>query len=172
MNLKTLLILVSTAIFTVSCGGDAAKTTENKTAATQAKADIKYKNTVALESIPTETMQDLFENCTLIDYIFHDMPFSMSQDEKPSIQANLGYVATAPVAFIPANLKPIARMFYQKAGDIVLEADLYFSDESHFFVFVEDNKPKYANKMTQQGVDFLQKMFDQAKGAKKQAGGE
>jgi len=159
-------------MFAVSCGGDGAKKTETETASDQTKSEIKYKNTVALESIPTETMKDLFENCTLIDYIFHDLPFSMSQDEKQSIQANLGYVATEPVAFIPADQKPIARMFYQKAGDIVLEADLYFSDNSHFFVFVENEKPKYANRMTQQGVDFLQKMFDQAKGANKQAGGK
>lgn len=169
-NIKTVLYF-ATFSFLVACGSSSSDKAGSAPAMKEANAE-EYKNTEPLESVPKDIMENLFENCTLIDYIFHDMPFSMSQDEQRSIQANLSYVSTTPIAYIPKNMKPIARQFYQIAGDMILEADLYFSDDKQFFVFVEDNKPKYANYMTPQGVEFLNNMLNQARSAQNSGGGQ
>lgn len=165
MKIKLSLSLIVCSLLWISCGSGTSNSAEADAKAKAPKGE--YKNAVALESVPRDIMENLFQNCTLVDYIFHTMPFSMSQDEKRSIQANLSYISTTPAPYIPKNMKPIARMFYQISGDILLEADIYFSDENPFFVFVEDNKPKYANYMTPEGVEFLNRMLNQARAAQK-----
>lgn len=161
-TLYTLLITLSFAL--ISCGGEASKketSTANakpsQSAPTAPKPGVK--NQVALESIPRSVIMDLWQNCTYIDYIFHDLPFSMSQDEKESIQANLNYIATEAQAYIPNNCKAMARQMFHVGGDIVLECDVYLSDNCQFYVFVENEKPKYANKMTPDALKFFGTMF-------------
>lgn len=163
ISFYTLIILAS--LFLVSCGGETtgAKTdktdkTNNADAAAPA-ANQSNKNQVAFESIPKATIMNLWEKCTYIDYIFHDLPFSMSQDSKESIQANLNYIATEAQAFIPADCKPMARQMFHIDGEIVLECDVYLSDKCQFYVFVENEKPKYANRMTPDGLNFFGTMF-------------
>lgn len=168
-TLYTLIFIFSLTL--ISCGGEAVK---EKTSTTQAEippaaaaAKPGVKNQVALESVPRKVIMDLWNSCTYIDYIFHDLPFSMSQDETESIQANLNYIATEPQAYIPNNCKPMARQMFHVGGDIVLECDVYLSDNCQFYVFVENEKPKYANKMTPDALKFFGTMFskvDQQKG--------
>jgi len=169
-TLYTLIFIFSLTL--ISCGGEAAKekpSTAGAKAEQSAPAAAKpgVKNQVALESVPRTVIMDLWQNCTYIDYIFHDLPFSMSQDETESIQANLNYIATERQAYIPDNCKPMARQMFHVGGDIVLECDVYLSDNCQFYVFVENEKPKYANKMTPDALKFFGTMFskvDQQKG--------
>ncbi len=158
---KTVYVLFAIFSLTlISCGGENAKTkNSDKTDAASSPASQNNKNQVAFESIPKETIMNLWEKCTYIDYIFHDLPFSMSQDSKESIQANLNYIATEPMAFIPSDCKPMARQMFHIDGDIVLECDVYLSDKCQFYVFVENEKPKYANRMTADGLNFFGTMF-------------
>ena len=153
------------SLILVGCGNNTAKDSaaNTKTAATQtatsAPPSTGVKNQVALKSVPKRTIMDLWHDCTYIDYIFHDMPFSMSQDSKESIQANLNYISNEPQAFIPNNCKPIARQMFHVGGDIVLECDVYLSDVCQFYVFVENEKPVYANKMSPSALQFFSTMF-------------
>ncbi len=162
MQFRIYLIAIIGVFTLISCGEaneTAKKTNANKTSQPVAAKSTGVKNKVALESVPRATILDLWNNCTYIDYIFHDLPFSMSQDEKESIQANLNYIATEPQEYIPNNCKPIARQMFHVGGDIVLECDVYLSDQCQFYVFVENEKPKYANKMTQEALKFFGTMF-------------
>lgn len=163
------------SFFFLSCGGDAGKqkaasnasATTNSTQQSTSAVKPGVKNAVALESVPRDVILDLWTTCTYIDYIFHDLPFSMSQDEKESIQANLNYISTEAQAYIPNTCKPIARQMFHVGGDIVLECDVYLSETCQFYVFVENEKPKYANKMTPDALNFFGTMFskvDQQKG--------
>ncbi len=120
-------------------------------------------NNLVLPSIPVEIMQDLWDNCEFVDYIFYELPFSMSQSEKPSIHANLGYIDKRPVPTgIPTDCKPIAREFFQINGEIVLEAEVYFSKTCQFYVFMDGKSPKYANAMSPNGIKFYNQMINQA----------
>ncbi len=176
------LLYLFTCLIMISCGGNAGVKTDNanapatnnqttpqkapETTVITESANEKMQNSTPLESIPQATVMKMWEECTYIDYIFHHLPFSMSQDEQSSIRANLGYISTEPQAFLPAKCKPMARQFFQVNGEIVLEADVYLSKPCKFYVFVENEKPVYANKMTPAGEQFFQNMFAQTRPAK------
>lgn len=155
-----------TVLIATACGNNASNEVSNNTkadASTQTQAaPAGMKNTVPLKSIPKETVLKLWNECTYIDYIFHDLPFSMSQDEKESIQANLNYISTDVQPYIPNDCKSIARQMFHIGGDIVLEADVYLSNTCQFYVFVENEKPVYANKMSPSALQFFSTMFSKA----------
>ncbi len=174
MKFIHLLILATSLIF-LSCGGDAAKAKAPASTPKTAKAPGPPnrtkklpKNSVELTSVPPDIIRDLWNNCTYIDYIFHTLPFSMSQDEQTSIRANLSYIAGEAQPYIPGDCKSIARQMFHINGEIVLEADVYLSETCQFYVFVENEKPVYANKMTPEALEFFSSMFNQAN--KKQPG--
>ena len=121
------------------------------------------------QSITADIMQNLYNNCQLIDYIFNDLPFSMNQSESNGIKSTISHVTTIAQPTIPAGCKPIARQLFQINGEIVLEADVYFSDNCKFFVFFEGRTPKFANKMSESGIEFYGNIIKQAMQARTSA---
>lgn len=115
-----------------------------------------------IPGVPKDLMVKLWNECTYLDYIFHDLPFSMSQDEQPSIRANINYISTEPLGQIPSDCKAIGRQFFHIGGDIVAEANVYYSNECKFYVFVDGETPLYANKMSEEGNKFFLSMIQQA----------
>lgn len=115
-----------------------------------------------LPSLPDKEMAVLFNQCDFIDYIFIDLPFSLSQNEKASIQQNVMFIENNPVKERMASCKPMARKFFKVQGNIVWEADVYAVDPCFYFVFYKDNKPMYANTMSANGKNFYNNLIKQA----------
>lgn len=161
MRKINILLLVILSVLLHSCKDGTKDTSKGSTKANSSISG-------GFDSVPNEMMKNLWDNCTGIDYLFHKLPFSMSQTDKASIQTNLSYIDRAPQTSIPSNCKPIGRNFFQVNGDIVMEADLYYSEGCQFFVFVENEKPIYANKMTDAGIQFFTNMIQQAMNAAQQ----
>ena len=111
----------------------------------------------------------IWNHLVFIDYIFYDLPFSISQDNQPSIHANLKLISSGALDNLPLNCKPIGREFFQINGEIVHEADLYFSDGCYGYVFLKDGKPIYANKLTEAGMTFYTRIVNQSNQIKNQA---
>lgn len=109
---------------------------------------------INLPSIPTELMKNLYQNCSYTDYILHDLDFSISQDNKNSIKASIGFISKTIQEIKPNGCKAIGRKFFHVDGEIVLEADVFFSDVCTYYLFHVDGKPAYANKMTKEGLKF------------------
>ncbi len=166
-NLFYAFFMIIVSVSVISCGADKSTKTTESSASTQA-TKVETVETITgqagnpFQSIPGDVMRNLWENCELIDYIFYELPFSMNQSEKSGIQSTIAQVSTTAQQSYPASCKPIARQMYQVGGEIVLEADVYFSQECQFFVFMENNKPKYANQMTKQGAEFFGNIINQA----------
>ena len=157
--MKNLLICLVVLPLLMSCKQDAkpvkASTPPPAKAAVANKAPIYPK-------LPNQYLQVMWEKGQMIDYLFHELPFSMNQNEPSSIKTNLTYIDEAPVLEIPAGCKPMARQFYQVDGEIIFEADVYFLDNCKFYVFFVDNKPMYANQMSAAGQQFFTSMIRQA----------
>ena len=68
------------------------------------------------------------------------------------------HIAQQP-ALIRSDCKPIGRIMFKDDDGIRLEADLFFSKNCSYFVFMENNKPKYANFMSDEGVKFFNNVF-------------
>lgn len=110
-------------------------------------------------ALPAEFVKNLFDNCSFIDYVFADLPVSISQEEKSSIQQMISYFKNEAPLMLNPNCKPTGRSFYQINGEIVLEADFYFSMGCTYYVFFIDNKPMYSGIMSTQGITFFNKML-------------
>lgn len=109
-------------------------------------------------SITEEKMKYIYDNCDYIDFIFYDVDFSMSQNQRPAIIQTIGGVSTT-AAPIDTNCKPVGRVFFQVQGINALEADLFFTGNCMYYIFLENGTYTYANLMTPQAATFYQKIF-------------
>lgn len=122
-----------------------------------------------IPGLPQDVMVKLLNECTYVDYIFHVLPFSLSQDEDPSINQNIGFIdINRPLKRIPAHCKKAdGRKFFLIKGNVVFDVDVYITKNCKFYVFVDkQNKPIYANYMTQAGITFYENIIKQASGIK------
>jgi hypothetical protein len=157
---KINFILLTLIIGLAACNSD-----KNKSMAT-AKKETAPITAAPIPGFPKEAMMKLLNECTYVDYIFHKLPFSLSQNEDPSIDQNISFLdVEKPLVQIPTGCKPDARKFFQIKGDIVYDVDVYIQNGCHFYVFVDkNNKPIYANRMTQSGINFYNNIIQQAAG--------
>ncbi len=170
MKIKYLLVFTWCLLF-FSCKEKSQHSDENpKKESTETLAQQEMLE--ELPMVPIETMQKLWNECEFVDYIFFDLPFSMSQTEQPSIRANLNYIDRAPIGPRPKSCKPIAREFFQINGEIVFEADVYYSTGCKYYVFFEGKNPVYANKMSEAGEKFYNQMITQALQMRQNAQGQ
>jgi len=160
------IILFIGVMLVLSCNSDDKKKSATATTTQEStKTGSKFK----LPSLPQTEMERLFREATFIDYIFYDLPFSISQDNQTSIHANLKLISSGVLDNLPENCKPIGREFFQINGEIVHEADLYFSDGCYGYVFLKDEKPIYANKLTEEGMKFYTNIINQSNQIKNKA---
>ena len=121
-----------------------------------------------LPALPDADMIKLRNETTYIDYIFHELPFSVSQDDKPSIQSNLSLISPQKMGAIGMDCKSIGREFFQIDGTIEYEAEVFFQDGCYGYVFYVNQKPTYANKISQSGITFYNNLIQQAAQMKNQ----
>lgn len=120
----------------------------------KSKADFTKNAGMVLPVLPPEIKAKLLKECRFVDYIMHNLPISVSQSEQEAIMANVMFIDDSAPSEVPSNCKPIARKFYQYLDGSSLEADLYFSTDCIFYVFLEGGKPKYAANITDKGKNF------------------
>ncbi|MCR9285921.1 MAG: hypothetical protein NXI23_00880 [Bacteroidetes bacterium] len=136
-------------IMSFSCQNDSQESSNKDVQANQPSAA-----TAALPGLPLETIQYLWENCDYIDFLFYELPISMSLNEKSSIQYALRHIS-ADAARLDPNCRAIGRVFYQVKGENFLEADIFFQQGCTYFKFLKDNKPVFANYMTDDGIKYM-----------------
>lgn len=137
------LIITSLA----SCGDPAADTDSKTDPAPAAAPGIDY------PSIDVTRLEYLFENATYMDATFYEYPVSINQSSLPQIQSTLAGISTDPMPLNPI-CKPLGHIWFQVNGKNVEEADIYFQAECVGYVWYQDGKPAYSNKMTQEGLNF------------------
>lgn len=105
---------------------------------------------------PMEKLKFLFDNADYVDYVFYQLPISMSLSEQGSVQYSVSHVSMDKPT-VDANCKAIGRIFYQKQGENIAEADIHFSKNAgcNYLMFYENGKKAYANLLTKEGVNYL-----------------
>lgn len=101
---KALFSILFISIILCSCGNSGKESGKNK----QSEEVTETKPT--LPNLPEEKFNSLKSSCDLIDFIFFDLPISMSQDNQKSIQQVLGFFDAGQVNH-SGNCKAIARVF-------------------------------------------------------------
>lgn len=169
MRFLPLLLLV----FLWSCNGDTTQktpTVETPTTTTP----VKTKTTATYPAYPQNKLEYLFNQSDYIDYVFYELPMSMSLNEKGSVQYAISHVSTTPAQINP-NCKSLGRIFYQLKGENIAEAEIVFNapEQCSYFIFYENGKKAYANQMTEDGIKYLQQnIMNAVKGMQKAAQGQ
>lgn len=163
--------IVFFVIFVLALGSCKQNNTSEKTA-TKKQAAAPLPNKVEnVQGLTPEVMNKLLNEVTYVDYIFHELPFSVSQDNKASVVANIRQISPEPLGYLPSNCKAIGREFFHINGEIEFEADLYFSNGCIGYVFMKNEKPIFANKVSPSGQQFYGNLIAQATQMSKQANG-
>jgi len=162
---STSLLIILTIFLFSSCGE-----TEEKKGMAKDKLWSTKANEVKVSTLPSitfEEMKEIYEGCDFIDIIFYNVEFSMSVNNKTNIQKMVGFVSTN-VAKVNPDCKAMGRLFFQKNGELLVEADMYYDDQCQYFVFQKNGKNAYANYITTEGQAYFAKIFSQVKVEKTQ----
>lgn len=114
-----------------------------------------------LGGLPFEKIKELHSSCDQIDYMFNELPISMALSEESAVKNNIAFISPDKVQDIPGACKPLGRQLFYSRGELKAEADLFFSEECHFLVFLENDKPIYINGLTQAGINFYSNIMAQ-----------
>ncbi len=133
--------------------------TENTTPKSHEDKKINHKGE-QYPSITLDIMRKIFEESDYADFVFYNTNFSMSMDQKPSIQGTIRHISESVPAIDPA-CKAIGRVFYQIDGENFMEADIFFENDCKYYIFYENKKKKYANQMTEEGINHYNNIFSQ-----------
>ena len=115
-------------------------------------------------TLPIENLRILVAECDYIDLIMYNPQFSMSVNKRNDVVSSIQQISEAAVAHDPSGpQQPLGRMFFNAKGETLLEADLYLSPQSGYFVFYQDGKQAYANAMTEQGAAFYNQVLNQVR---------
>jgi hypothetical protein len=163
---------VCLAILIFSCDNSGKTNTSKKdleltTQSPAIETKIKSNGKAMYPSIPFKTIKALYEKCDYVDYSFNNLPFTISRQEPNDLRHSLGQIAQE-VALVDSNCSPFGRMIYYKDGEVALEGLIYYSKGCNYFVFLENNQPKYANFMTPSGVQFFNGLLAQLQQTPKQ----
>lgn len=148
------ILLSLTVLLLLSCKGDQ-KQVVSSTVAEAEKAP--------LPPLTMEQLTYLFNNATYVDYIFHKLPFSVSQDSRSAVQANIAMISVNSPLNWQAGCESLGREFFHVDGEIVMEAELYFTEDGacRAYIFYENGKPAYANAVSDAGINFYNNLLKQ-----------
>ena len=108
--------------------------------------------------MPTDSIRMLFDLADYVDFVFYDANFSVSQNEKASVQASVRHISPDGATLVP-NCQPRGRVFYQVEGKNRFEADFYLSNECLYLFFYQNGKKMYLNKFTEAGLNFYANIY-------------
>ena len=111
-------------------------------------------------AMPLDTLRMLYDRTDYIDFVFYTEEFSISQNEKPSIQSSFTHISSEQAVLNP-GCKPIGRIFYQIEGVNRFEAEFFLSQDCIYYLFYQNGKKMYTSKMTQHGFNFFANIYKQ-----------
>jgi len=154
---KSLLLFIMIIFCLTACKSDEKKVKN--------PAEIVTQEGVVVPRADENLVRNLFNNVDQIDYIYNSFDFSMSISEPNAIKSNIATLSGQEIGILPANCKPVGRQMFMAKGEMLAEADLYFTPGCQFLVFVEKEKPISGSMFNEQGILFYTNVFRQAQGA-------
>ena len=150
---KYTLFLACCILAMTSCKG--------KTVSEEPEKTVTAKTKLTYPVLPLIDYRNIVEQVDYIDYIFHELPFSVSQEDKPSITTKVSGILLEPVNI--SNCQSLGRMMLQADGEIIYEAEVYYDGKGcSYYIFYIDNKPTYAAGMSDYSKTFYQNLLNSA----------
>lgn len=99
-----------------------------------------------LPSIDLAVLENLWENCDFVDYVYYELPISASLDNDGAIKSSIRHIAEQPAAKTN-GCKAIGRVFYQIEGENILQGDIYFTRGCTYFLWLDSQGKYFAGNM-------------------------
>jgi len=150
-------IILATGLLLLGCKNEnTQQNSERVTETTKPPAKALQEEEIQLPSVSQEFITDLFSRCDYIDFVFYELPFSMSFDNPNAIQTTMTWISTS-VPVLTKNCKPLGRMVYQSKGEIIVEAEMIVSEanECGHVVWIVDGKRTFANRYNLNGKNYM-----------------
>lgn len=158
LNNNLLLVHFAAFLMLTACTGKPTAAGQEEGTNPPAAAATEGQSQSPYPSLPVARMQELFDKADYIDFVFYYADFSMNQSDEASIKATLAHVSTEVPNVDPA-CQPIGSLFFQSQGQELIQAELYYTGQCVYFIWLENGRRTYANKMTPAGFQFYQKIF-------------
>lgn len=119
-------------------------------------------NEYAYPPMPESELKMLYEQTTGVDYIFHKLPFSLNQSDKSSVQSNIAMIGVNAPTLFSDDCSPLGREFFQRNGEYLYEADVYFDTKANCYAykFFKDGKAVYLNGISTSGAKFYNQIIN------------
>ena len=131
----------------------------------QCSSDVKSKaknNEESKPGISTQDIEKLAAEATNMDILFYNLNISLSQNDKNSLVQTAHFFA--PVAKpTTMNCPSIGRIMMQNSGNIMLEADIHYSNTCQYFTILKNKVVIGTNAMTKEGVYFINQILSNYK---------
>lgn len=148
MNIPLTPLLLLAMIFGIGCGSDASDQQ------TPAPPDTPETYPLAPAGL-TDSLADVL---TSIDFIFHELPISMSVSERSGIRNLMTHFTPGEPQVVNHGCQPIGRITYVASGEVLYFGDLYFAATCSFVRFYTKNMaPTFTMKLNHRGMEFLTK---------------
>lgn len=156
------LIIVSLFI---SCKSESStqnqSVSETPAASTQPQTSAPAGPLSTLPIIPREEYEALAKNTNSIDLIPYETNISMNiTDPASCYQFVAEHILDTQVNEMPCT-KPNGRIFFNKDGDAIIEANIYYTDQCKYLVFYKagTNTPVYATQISDQGKKYFETIY-------------
>jgi hypothetical protein len=150
--IRSSLALLLALIF-CTCAPSAKTEDAPETMPTTATDEVTY------PSIDLDRLVYLWENATYMDATFYTWPISINQNELDQIRQTIATVGEDSFP-LPSTCKAVGHIWFQIDGVNVEEADIYFTSGCIGYVWYEEGKPAYSNRMTEGGINFYNNIIN------------
>lgn len=116
----------------------------------------------SLPSIPIDRLEYLWNNADYLDVVFYELPASINQSTQDGIRTTIMHIGEQTPTLKP-ECKSIGRLFFQEKGKNIEQAEIYFQPGCAYYVWLENDKPAYANVFTKEGVGFYYNIIESVK---------
>jgi len=155
-----LYVAVVGLVFGIACQPTPKQSTQDDTTTSNPSSSVQDTIIPTHPSISQEVMDMLWDKCTSIDYIFYSLPYSISTSSNAESRPLLRHISNTPAQVLP-NCPAIATIMYIGNGEKLLQASLHLSaSPCSYVVFYENDKPKYANYLTPEGMGYMKQLFN------------
>ncbi len=119
-----------------------------------------------LPPVPEQFIIDMYEKIDHIDYYFRNTAFSVSQDQKESVQQFISLLSSGEARMVSETCPSPLRMTFLSLGEIIFETEMYMSENCMYVEYYIDNKKTYQSAHSQEGYNFLMNIIKSAENAR------
>ena len=157
-SMNKIYVLTFAVVFLFSCKPSSKDAVSNSNETAVEDTSTSSSSMQMYPSIDTAQFVSWVRDVDAIDIIFHNLPISVNQTDKPSVQSTV--LGLNPKPMMKPSCPSMGRLFMQIKGEIVCEAEIYYqSGVCATYVMYKDGKTLGTAEMTGRAINFYEEII-------------